>query len=60
MAFWNEVQYLATQSLDDNPQQAIVKGLAIQDRFYYAPHQLQAHGTGMVVDYSFDTDSAED
>ncbi len=59
-AYGNEVQYLATRALDDNPQRGIAKGIAIRDRFLDAPEQLQAYGRDVVVCNSFDTDSGED
>ncbi len=58
MAFWNEVQHIAVESLNIDQEKALEKGIAIRDRFYNQPEKLQAAHREMVEDYSFDTDSA--
>lgn len=58
VAFWNEVQHIAVESLNVDQEKAIQTGIAIRDRFYQEPEKLQAAYREMVEDYSSDTDSA--
>lgn len=58
MAFWDEVQHIAIESLNVNQEKAVQKGIAIRNRFYQEPEKLQPAYREMVEDYSFDTDSA--
>src|SRR5207245_6943479 len=58
MAFWDEVQHIAVESLNVDQEKALQKSIAIRDRFYHQPEKLQAAHREMVEDYSFDTDSA--
>lgn len=57
MTFWNEVQHIAADVLDEQKSVATAKAIEIRDRFIDAPERLQCHDREMVIAYSFDTDS---